>query len=120
MNRYILTPDDTLRVLPPEADADAAIEIFCARTVIYFALAQLRSVCLMHGVPVQTGTADALCVMAKDRLLGQEHMVLIPADRPDYPAFLEQLKRFAPQTLDLLRQAEYVPERCDHNGHHDG
>ena len=36
MNRYILIPEDTVRVLPPEDGAEAAIEIFCSRTVIYF------------------------------------------------------------------------------------
>lgn len=28
MNRYILIPEDTIRVLPPEDGAEAAIEIF--------------------------------------------------------------------------------------------
>ena len=36
MNRYVLIPEDTLRILPPEDGAGAAIEIFCSRTVIYF------------------------------------------------------------------------------------
>ena len=34
MNRYVLIPEDTLRILPPEDRAGAAIEIFCSRTVI--------------------------------------------------------------------------------------
>lgn len=35
MNRYILIPEDTIRVLPPEDGAEAAIEIFApARSFI--------------------------------------------------------------------------------------
>ena len=57
MNRYVLIPEDTLRILPPEDGAGAAIEIFCSRTVIYFEIAQLREVCLLHHVRAdQTGS----------------------------------------------------------------
>ena len=50
MNRYILIPEDSIRVLPPEDGAEAAIEIFCSRTVIYFDVSQVQDVCLMHNV----------------------------------------------------------------------
>ena len=53
MNRYILIPEDAIRVLPPEDGSGAAIEIFCSRTVIYFEIAQLREVCLLHHVREQ-------------------------------------------------------------------
>ena len=69
MNRYILIPEDTIRVLPPEDGAEAAVEIFCSRTVIYFEIAQVRDVCLMHNVLTKRGRADALCFTAADRLL---------------------------------------------------
>ena len=120
MNRYILIPEDTLRVLPPEDGAGAAIEIFCSRTVIYFDISQITSVCLMHQVLSGRQLVDALCFTASDRLLGNEQMVLVPVDRPDFEAFLRELRRYAPQTLDFSRQAVYVPESCDHNGHHHG
>ena len=60
MNRYILIPEDTIRVLPPEDGVEAAIEIFCSRTVIYFEIAQILDVCLMHNVLTKCGRADAL------------------------------------------------------------
>ena len=69
MNRYILIPEDTVRDLPPEDGADAAIEIFCSRTVIYFEIPQIRDVCLMHNVLTNHGRVDALCFTAADRLL---------------------------------------------------
>ena len=59
MNRYILIPEDTIRVLPPEDGVEAAVEGFCSRT-------------------------------------------------------------YAPKTLDFSKEADYIPESCDHNGHHHG
>ena len=120
MNRYILIPEDTIRILPPDDDAGAAVEIFCSRTVIYFELSDIRSVCLMHHVLADRVFVDALCFTAPDRLLAQEQMVLIPANRPDYDAFLSDFKQYLPKTLDLSREEHYIPESCDHNGHHFG
>lgn len=82
MNRYVLIPEDTLRILPPEDGAGAAIEIFCSRTVIYFEIAQLREVCLLHHVRADRELVDALCFTAADRLLEQPQKVLIPTNRP--------------------------------------
>ena len=48
MNRYILIPEDTIRVLPPEDGVEAAVEVFCSRTVIFFDISQIQDVCLMH------------------------------------------------------------------------
>lgn len=120
MNRYILIPEDAIRVLTPEDGAEAAIEIFCSRTVIYFEIAQIQTVCLMHNVPTKCGRTDALCFTAADRLLEREQMVLVPTDRTDYAAFLTGFRAYAPKTLDFSREADYVPESCDHNGHHHG
>ena len=120
MNRYILIPEDTIRVLPPEDGVEAAIEIFCSRTVIYFEIAQIQDVCLMHNVLTNRGRVDALCFTAADRLLECEQMVLVPTDRTDYTAFLEALRAYAPESLDFSKEADYIPESCDHNGHHHG
>ena len=109
MNRYILIPEDTVRVLPPEDGADAAIEIFCSRTVIYFEIPQIRDVCLMHNVLTNRGRVDALCFTAADRLLERGQMVLVPTDRADYMAFLEALRAYAPESLDFSKEADYIP-----------
>ena len=50
MNRYILIPEDTIRVLPPEDGVEAAVEVFCSRTVIFFDISQIQDVCPMHSV----------------------------------------------------------------------
>ena len=70
MNRYILIPEDTIRVLPPEDGVEAAVEVFCSRTVIFFDISQIQDVCLMHNVLSNRRRVDALCFTAADRLSG--------------------------------------------------
>ena len=118
MNRYILIPEDTLRILPPEDGAGAAIEIFCSRTVIYFEVDEIEAVCLLHRVRADRELVDALCFTAADRLLEQPQKVLIPTNRPDYAAFLVDLRHYAPPTLDFSKEADDIAPSCDHNGHH--
>ena len=113
MNRYILQPEDTITVLPPEDGAEAAVQVFCERTMIVFPVSGIREVCLQKNV--EPGL-DALCLTAADGLFGKEYAVLVPTGRADYAAFLEALKRAAPG-LDVAKETEYVPERCDHKGH---
>lgn len=120
MNRYILIPEDTIRVLPPEDGVEAAVEVFCSRTVIFFDISQIQDVCLMHNVLSNCRRVDALCFTAADRLLEREQMVLVPTDRADYTAFLAGLRTYAPKALDFSKEADYIPESCDHNGHHHG
>ena len=118
MDRYVRIPEDTHRILPPEDGAGAAIEIFCSRTVVYFEIAQLREVCLLHHVRADRELVDALCFTAADRLLEQPQKVLIPTNRPDYAAFLADLRHYAPPTLDFSKEADDIAPSCDHNGHH--
>ena len=49
MNRYILAPDDRIRCFLPETGGSAVIEVFCGRSVIYFAAAQFESAQTVHG-----------------------------------------------------------------------
>ena len=55
---------------------------------------------------------------AADRLLEQPQKVLIPTNRPDYAAFLADLRHYAPPTLDFSKEADDIAPSCDHNGHH--
>ena len=75
MNRYILIPEDTIRVLPPEDGVEAAVEVFCSRTVIFFDISQIQDVCLMHNVLSNRRRVDALCFTAADRLLEREQII---------------------------------------------
>ena len=49
MNRYILIPEDTIRVLSPEDGVEAAVEVFCSRTVIFFDRKLQVQVGHLHG-----------------------------------------------------------------------
>ena len=113
MNRYILDPEDTIRVLPPLADESAQIEIVCGRTMIYFDIASLESVCTAHGL----NGRDALRFIGTDALLGAKHEVYVPAARPDYAALRNALAECVPPEL-FGADMDYVRLQCDHKGPH--
>ena len=58
---------------------------------------------------IQAGSGDS-----------SEVALLVPTDRADFAAFLAGLRTYAPITLDFSKEADYIPESCDHNGHHHG
>lgn len=115
MNRYILTGEDTLRFLPPRDGEDAMLELTCGRTMIFFALPQIESGCLVRGTVTENGVCCALRLIAQDALLGERHELYIPSDRADYAAFVSALRAYAP-TLIAAESADFVPEACDHSG----
>lgn len=117
MNRYTLILEDTIRVLPPEADTGAAIEVFCSRTVIFFEISDIEDVCLLHGVPASGVRGDACSFIACDRLLEQKQQVLVPTNRPDYAEFLQNLQKYASKSLDFTKEADFLPQTCRHDGH---
>ena len=112
MNRYVLQPEDTITVLPPEDGAEAAVQVFCERTMIVFPVSGIREICLQRNM--EPGR-DALCLTAADGLFGKEYAVQVPTEREDYAAFLAALQAAAPG-LDFTKETEYIPERCDHRG----
>ena len=114
MNRYVLQPEDTIAMLPSEDGAEAAVQVFCERTMIVFPVSGIREVCLQKNV--EPGL-DALCLTAADGLFGKEYAISVPTEREDYSAFLTALQAAAPG-LDDMKETEYVPERCDHKGPH--
>ena len=70
MNRYILIPEDTIRVLPPEDGVEAAVEVFCSRTVIFFDISQIQDVRLFSFLSVMmavvvAGLRDIICLFGK-------------------------------------------------------
>lgn len=111
MNRYILDAEDSIRVLPPQDGENAAIEVFCGRTMIFFDVSQLESACLAHGVE----GGDALRFVGADTLLGAKHEVYVPLTRPDASVLREGLRQYAPQEI-WKDELQYVKEACDHKG----
>lgn len=88
MNRYILDPEDAIHVLPPQAGESAQIEIVCGRTMIFFDIAALESVCTAHGLC----GGDAVRFVGADALLGAKHEVYVPSSRPERAPLCEALK----------------------------
>lgn len=82
MNRYILIPEDTIRVLPPEDGVEAAVEVFCSRTVIFFDISQIQDVCLMHNVLSNRRRVDALCFTAATACWSGNRWCLSPRTEP--------------------------------------
>lgn len=105
MEAYILQSEDSARVLD-----GAAIELFCdKRTMIFFAVGELVSVCRVTGVPVDAKYEDALRFIGPDSLMGKQYSVLVPQSHPDYAALCAVLpETAAPQP--------YQKPACDHTG----
>ena len=115
MNRYILQPEDSVELLPPEDGAGAAIRVFCERTMIFFDVSALESVCVLKNSRVSGGADDFYCFRGPDALLAERHEVLLPVSRPDAAAFWDALRRAVPE-LDCDAEEPFAPETCDHTG----
>lgn len=116
MKHYLMLPQDSIRLLPPEGGAPGCIELVCERSLILFMLDALTEVRLLHGVPVDRKRETALGFSGRDALLGMDFLVLLPESRPDFAAFLAELRQHVPE----ITEAEYRPLTCDQNGHHHG
>ena len=114
MNRYILDPEDRIRVLPPHDGAEAALEVYSGRTVSFFDLSDIEAACISHGVTEAQG-GDALRLVCTDALFGKKHELYVPTARADYPAFWDALRKAAPE-LTLGAEQTYVKETCNHDG----
>ena len=80
MKHYQMLPQDTIRILPPDFDNPAYIELMCERTMIFFRLDELTDVSLREHVRVDKTFEDALSFTGKDALFGAEYLVLLPAE----------------------------------------
>lgn len=114
MKHYLMLPQDTIRILPPEDGTPGCIELVCERTMIDFMLDELTDVRLLTNVRVDKRRETALGFAGKDALFGADYLVLLPESHPDYAQFLAELRRYVPQ----IGTAEYRPLTCDQNGHH--
>lgn len=108
MNRYILQPEDSVRLLPPER---GMIEVFCERTIIFFPLETLSPLCLAHGVE----GGDAYRLLARDALLDTPHELYLPVAHGDCAPLLRALSTAAPALL-TDDEMDYVKQSCDHKG----
>ena len=113
MKHYLMLPQDTIRVLPPEDGQEACVELFCERVAIYFPVETL-TVTRFTGVLVDKTREDALGLCGPDALFGTEYLVLLPQSHPGFETFDETIRRYVPE----IGTKPYRPLTCDQNGHH--
>ena len=113
MKHYLMLPQDTIRVLPPEGEDRACVELFCERVAIYFPVETL-TVTRFTGVLVDKAREDALGLCGPDALFGTEYLVLLPQSHPEFAAFCTAIRPYVPET----ETKAYRPLTCDQNGHH--
>lgn len=119
MKEYVLLPEDTIEVLPEQNGAEAAVCVFCERTMILFPCAGLESLKLLQRVTKdRKHPVDCLCFTAKDTLFETRQAVLVPVTRPDHEAFCKALQAVRPELFDALCVEAYVHETCDQTGGH--
>ena len=119
MKRYLLLPEDTIEVLPEDGEAEAAVSVFCERTLIVFPCSGIASVSMQtHVTENRLQSLTCLQLTARDALFGVEQQILMPVTRPDYPAFAQALEAVRPELFAAMTKEEYVRETCDQTGSH--
>lgn len=119
MKEYGLLPEDSIEVLPAQMDAGAAVSVFCERTLMIFPCEQMEGLCLRKNVTIdRRHPVDALELTARDALFGTLQRVLVPVNRPDYPAFFRALQQAAPELCEEISQQDYMRQTCDQTGSH--
>ena len=119
MKEYGLLPEDSIEILPAQADAGAAVSVFCERTMILFPCSKIEAVSLQRRVTEdRLHPVDCLELLARDTLFDAQQAVLIPVTRQDYPDFLQALEAQCPALLENIQTKTYQKETCDQTGGH--
>ena len=119
MKRYMLLPEDSIELLRAQDEAEAAVCVFCERTMILFPCSKIEAVSLQRRVTEdRLHPVDCLELLARDTLFDAQQAVLIPVTRQDYPDFLQALEAQCPALFENLSAATYRKETCDQTGSH--
>ena len=119
MKRYMLLPEDTIEVLPEEPEAEAAVSVFCERTIILFPCSKIDALSIQKNVTEdRRKPEDCLQFIARDALYDTQQAVLVPLARQDCKAFLQALCAVRPGLFADLTREDYVRETCDQTGSH--
>ena len=115
MKRYMLLPEDSIELLRAQDEAEAAVCVFCERTMILFPCSKIEAVCMQRRVTEdRLHPVDCLELLARDT----QQAVLIPVTRQDYPDFLQTLEAQCPALLENIQTKLYQKETCDQTGGH--
>lgn len=119
MKRYMLLPEDSIELLRAQDEAEAAVCVFCERTMILFPCSKIEAVSLQRRVTEdRLHPVDCLELLARDTLFDAQQAVLIPVTRQDYPDFLQALEAQCPALFENLSAATYRKKTCDQTGSH--
>ena len=119
MKRYMLLPEDSIELLGAQDEAEAAVCVFCERTMILFPCSKIEAASMQQSVTEdRLHPVDCLELLARDALFDTKQAVLIPVTRQDYPAFLQALESECPALLENIRTKTYQKETCDQTGSH--
>lgn len=119
MKRYMLLPEDSIELLRAQDEAEAAVCVFCERTMILLPCSKIEAASMQqHVTEDRLHPVDCLELLARDALFEVQQAVLIPVTRRDYPAFLQALKAQCPALLENIRTKTYQKETCDQTGSH--
>ena len=92
MKQYMLLPEDSIELLRAQDEAEAAVCVFCERTMILFPCSKIEAVSIQRSVTEdRLHPVDCLELLARDTLFDAQQAVLIPVTRQDYPDFLQAL-----------------------------
>ena len=115
----MLLPEDSIELLRAQDEAEAAVCVFCERTMILFPCSKIEAVSLQRRVTEdRLHPVDCLELLARDTLFDAQQAVLIPVTRQDYPDFLQALEAQCPALFENLSAATYRKETCDQTGSH--
>ena len=119
MKRYMLLPEDSIELLRAQDEAEAAVCVFCERTMILFPCSKIEAVSIQRSVTEdRLHPVDCLELLARDTLFDAQQAVLIPVTRQDYPDFLQTLEAQCPALLENIQTKLYQKETCDQTGGH--
>ena len=119
MKQYMLLPEDSIELLRAQDEAEAAVCVFCERTMILFPCSKIEAISLQRCVTEdRLHPVDCLELLARDTLFDAQQAVLIPVTRQDYPDFLQALEAQCPALFENLSAATYRKETCDQTGSH--
>ena len=97
MKRYMLLPEDSIELLRAQDEAEAAVCVFCERTMILFPCSKIEAVSIQRSVTEdRLHPVDCLELLARDALFDAQQVILIPVTRQDYPDFLQALEAQCP------------------------
>ena len=119
MKQYMLLPEDSIELLRAQDEVEAAVCVFCERTMILFPCSKIEAVSIQRSVTEdRLHPVDCLELLARDTLFDAQQAVLIPVTRQDYPDFLQALEAQCPALFENLSAATYRKKTCDQTGSH--